>query len=302
MMKTLVLPVCLLLLFSCALEDERDACCWQNTVVFRYEYEGKDCFQKYIHTARWFLFGQDGGFIEEMGRMSCCPQRVDIGGLPSGEYTLVCVGNLGGYGKLQGYADAGLEAFRLQVEGEGGVFANGDRLYWGECRFTVTPGASNRFRGEMSNVHNVLNVRVEWELIPEFADGYRMELEGVGTGMSLCGNLADSIGVHCFPPVTDYSGKMAETVELRRFVLETSLVTLRWNKGHYPVLRLWNREKPVAKPIILEDIFRAWNWKPEASPVQEYSLRLLVRPDGSVVVSQRLEAGVGDWEDGGMIG
>lgn len=295
--------VCLPLLFSCSLEDERDACCWENTVFFRYEYEGRDCFQEYIRETRWFLFGGDGGFLAEMDRMPCCPQRVDISGLAEGDYRLVCVGNLSGCGELEGYAEEGAEAFRLRLEAEdGGLFPNGDRLYWGECRFSVRTGFSNRFRGEMSNVHCVLNVRVEWELTPEYPDGYFFRLDGIGTEMSLSGSHADSIGVHRFPPVWPFSGVMSEAVPLRRFSLESSLVTLRWAGGHYPVLRLWHRSGSVMKPVVLEDIFRRWDWRPECSPVQEYSLRLLIRPDGSVEVGQGLEAGVGDWEDGGMLG
>lgn len=299
-----ILMFCLLVFCSCSLEDERDTCCWNNTVCFRYEYEGTDRFREYITETRWFLFGRDGSFAGEMSRMACCPQRVDISRLPAGEYTLVCVGNLQDYGTLEGYAEAGLEAFRLKVDDwwDGESFANGDRLYWGECRFAIVPGATNRFRGEMSNVHCVLRVRVEWELVPAFADGYRFSLEGVGTGMSCSGSRADSIGVHRFPPVTSFAGSMVEEVALRRLALETSLVTLRWKKGHLPTLRLWHEQAPAMKAIDLEDIFRRWRWNPDRAAVQQYSIRLLIRSDESVVIYPGINAGVNDWVDGGTFG
>lgn len=295
---------CFMSLASCSLDDERDACCWTNTVFFRYEYFGADCFREYISDTRWFLFGNDGSFIDEMDNMPCCRQRVDISGLSAGNYTLVCVGNLDDYGMLYGYADEGLEEFRLKVDdwADEKSFADGDLLYWGECRFSVVSGSSNRFIGEMSNVHCVLRVRVEWELIPEFSDGYRFSLEGVGAGMEFCGSRADSIGVHLFPPITSFEGRMVKEVELRRFALETDLVTLRWKKGNIPTLCLWHEDTLAMKKINLEDIFRRWHWSPDRASVQEYSIRLLIRSDGSVLVNQGIEAGVKDWESGGTIG
>lgn len=298
----LLLP---LLPVSCDIGDDRDDCCEANTVRFRYEYEGLDRFADFIGFTRWFLFDGEGRFMEETAHMPCCPQRVDIGGLAAGSYSIVCIGNLEDYGSLEGHAEGGLEAFRLRVDDfarDGRHFANGDRLYWGECRFRIVPGHSNRFLGEMSNVHCVLRVRAEWEAGPEFSDGYRFALEGIGTGMELCGTRADSIGVHRFPPVTDFAGRMTEDVALRRFALEGELVTLRWNAGHIPCLRLWHGDDPVTKPIGLEDIFRRWGWHPELTPVQDYAIRLLIRADGSVVVSQGIEASIADWQDGGSIG
>lgn len=300
------LSLLLLLLFvSCSLEDGRDACCWANTVRFRYEHEGRDRFTEYIRDTRWFLFDGEGRFMEETGHMPDCPQRADISSLPAGVYTLVCLGNLEDYGSPEGHAGDGLDSFRLRVDDlapDGRSFRGGDRLYWGECRFRVVPGNSNRFTGEMSNVHCVLHVRAEWELVPEFPGGYRFTLDGIGTGMELCGSRADSIGVHRFPPVTGFTGVTSEEVPLRRFALEGDLVTLRWDGAHIPRLRLWHGEDPVTREIDLADIFRRWGWHPERTPVQEYALRLLIRPDGSVVVSQGIGVDVTDWEDGGTVG
>ena len=294
-----------LLLASCSLEDGRDACYWKDTVRFRYEHEGRDCFTEFIHDTRWFLFDKEGAFMTEMEHLSCCPKRVDISSLGADTYTLICIGNLSDYASLEGYLDEGLDAFRLRVDNfskKGKLFANGDRIYWGECRFTVVPGNSNRFFGEMSNVHCVLRVRAEWELTPEFPEGYRFSLDGIGTGMELHGFRADSIGVHAFPPVGDFSGGMTEKVMLRRFALETELITLRWDKEHIPFLQLWHDDEPVTKAINLREIFLQWGWIPERSPAQEYAIHLLIRADGSVIVHQGIETDVGDWENGGMIG
>lgn len=303
--KWLFLLTSLILLLSCSLEDDRDECCWKNTVCFHYMYAGNDCFQQYIHVARWFLFDADGNFMGERDHMPCCPQRVYIGDLPVGEYSLVCVGNLDDCGSLEGHMEKGLDSFHLKVDDcydKQNHFSNGDRLYWGMCHFKVVSGDPNCFVGEMSNVHCELHVHVEWELVPPFSDGYRLVLGGVGTGMELCDNRADSIDGYHFPPVTSFSGSMAEKKELRRFSLNFNLVTLRWGKEHIPDLCLWHLDEPVTKVIELEDIFRRWDWHPEHAPVQEYFLCLKICQDGRIIVSHRLASGVKDWEDGGVIG
>ena len=304
-------PPCLLFLLllllpvSCSLDDSRDLCCGGGTVRFRYQHRGADRFAEYIDSTRYFLFDGSGRFIGGMAPVEHCPAMVDISGLEAGRYTLVCVGNLDDYGTPAGHTGVGLEAFRLGVDDwfdGAGTFANGDRLYWGECHFTVVPGAANSFTGEMSNVHCMLRVRVEWERLPEHKDGYRYRLDGIGRGMELHGGHASVAGAHAFPRVEDCTGSMLEDVPLRRRALEASLYTLRWGKEDIPRFRLCHGMDAVTKEIDLGKIFRQWGWYPERAPVQDYRIRLLIRADGTIEVSQGLEAGVGDWEDGGTIG
>lgn len=302
----LLLLSCLVLCLSCSLEDSRDACCEVNTVRFRYLYRDADRFGEYISKVRYFLFDGQGCYLREMEPLPCCPARVDISGLEAGSYTLVGVGNLEGCGSPEGHAEGGLEAFRLALDNYRPdipeAFRSGDRLYRGECAFTLVPGGVNDFLGEMSNVHCVLRVRVEWELAPPFSDGYHYHLEGVGTGMELCGSRAAAIGVHRFPPVEGYGGRTVEDVPLRRFALDASLVTLRWTDGDIPSFRLYRGDVPVTKVVDLEPIFHRWGWYPSKAPVQEYEIRMTVHQDGSIEVNQGIDVDVGDWEDGGTIG
>lgn len=302
----LLLPLLFLFLsVSCSLDDWRDECCEGNTVRFRYRYRGADRFTEYIGSTRYFLFDGTGRYVKEMEPMECCPARVEIGALAVGSYTLVCIGNLDDYGTPVGYAEGGLEAFRLKVDDhfdKSGAFANGDRLYWGECPFTLVRGAANDFTGEMSNVHCLLRVRVEWERLPEYGEGYRYRLEGVATEMDLHGRRASVIDDHAFPAVEDFTGSVLEEVPMRRRALEASLYTLRWTDGEIPRFRLYHGSEPAAKEVDLGPIFRRWNWYPGRAPVQEYKIRLTIHTDGGIEVNPGLEAGVGDWEDGGSIG
>lgn len=295
----------LLLSVSCSLDDGRDLCCEVNTVRFRYLYKGADRFTEYIAGTRYYLFDGGGRYVREMEPLPGSPSRVDISALAAGSYRLVCVGNLEDYGTPEGHTDGGLEAFRLRVDDlfdESGAFANGDRLYWGECPFTVVPGAANDFTGEMSNVHCVLRVRVEWEQRPEHVDGYRFRLEGVGTGMELHGGRARVIEAHAFPPVEECTGSVLEDVPVRRRALEASLYTLRWGEDDIPRFRLYHGGEPASREVDLGKVFRQWDCHPERATVQEYAIRLLIRADGSIEVYRGLEVGVGDWEDGGTIG
>lgn len=301
-----LIGICVLL-HSCSLDDERDECCQAGTVRFRYLYVGMDRFADYVKDMRYLLFDGEGRYLHDMPPTDASlPNKVRVDMLAGGDYTLVGVGNLDDYASLEGYAEEGLEAFRLRVDqysphGDG-TFANGDRLYWGECRFMIVPGAFNGFLGEMANVHCVLRLRVEWERVPEFSEGYRFRLEGVGRGMEMHGGNAKYIDVQAFPPVESYGGSMTEDVPLRQFALQAELVTLRWTDAEIPSFRLMHGDEFVTKSIDLGRAFRQWGWHPDRAPVQEYELRMLVRANGSIEVNQGLRAGVGDWENGGVIG
>lgn len=299
-----LLPCCLLF-FSCSLEDDRDLCCENNIVRFRYLYRGIDRFREYIHEMQYFLFDGSGYYLGEMRPLEGEMELIRIDSLEAGSYTIIGIGNLKDYAKLEGHVENGLEEFKLTVDNyfkNTNTFTNGDQLYWGKCDFTISSGTSNSFLGEMSNVHCLLHLRVEWERLPEFFEGYRFHLKKIGTGMNLDGSHAISIGEHRFPQVISYTGSMTEEVPLRRFALETSLYTLRYTDSDIPRFRLFHEDKAVSKEVDLGKVFRRWGWYPERTPVQEYEIRMLIRNDGSIEVNQGLEVGTGDWEDGGIIG
>ena len=299
-----LITICLLL--SCNLEDGRDECCMDyDTVRFRYLYHGNDSFMDYIEQVRYFLFDGEGGYLGEMRPREDAMNKVSIAALSTGGYTLVAVGNLDDYASVCGHADGGLREFRLAVNhlhASGEAFANGDRLYWGECAFSIVPDAPNNYLGEMSNVHCVLTVRVEWERLPQYDSGYRFVLDGIGTGMRFCGDGAPAIGVQKFPEVHGCHGRMCEEVVLRRFALQAGLVTLRWSDNTIPCFRLYHGDEAVTKAVDLGMVFERWGWKPSMVPVQEYKIRMLIKSDGSIEVNVGLSSGVNDWDDGGVLG
>lgn len=296
----------LCLFLSCTLEDERDECCDSNTMRYRFLYRNTDCFLERVKRMEYHLFGSDGSYMGEMKARDGDISRVSLEGLAPGCYTLVGIGNLTDYGRLSSLAERGLESFQLLVshyfEGSNTVFSNGEPLYWGLSEFTVERGGSNSFVTDMSHVHCCLHLRVEWELLPAYPDGYRFGLRGVGTGMDMHASNASVIGGLPFPRVHGYAGSMLTEVPLRQFALETRLYTLRLCNASIPVFRLYHGEEAVTKDIDLARVFTEWGWNPDNVPVQEYQLRMLIRPDGHVEVKQGFEAGVSDWIDGGIIG
>lgn len=291
---------------SCSLDDGRDACCNTNRVRFRYMTLGNDRFADKISSVRYLLFDGTGGFIDDIAPLEGSPNIIDIKTLRPGTYTIIAVGNLNDYATLDNYAEKGLQNFHLTVakyhELVDGAFANGDRLYWGECNFTVTRGATNSFIGEMSNIHCVLHVKVEWDYIPEHQDGYHLHLEGIGTRMEMHSGNADAIDDKRFPLIKEFVGRMAEEATFRQHKLDATMVTLRWNADNIPSLKLYHNEDSVTKSIRLGYLFKTWNWNPAKATEQEYDLLIRLRTDGQMEIQQGFDTGVKDWEDGGTLG
>lgn len=300
---TMTLLLCLLLQ-ACSMTDERDVCCGANTVRFRYWYRNRDRFREYISMTRYFLFSGDGTFLREMKEMPQKTGSVDISALAPGGYTLVAVGNLRECGTLD-LDSRNLEGFRLLLdreEGYGDLVAPCDRLYWGERAFTVKEGETNSFIGEMSNIHCVLRVTVQWEMEPDHAEGYSLQLGGVPREVSM--NAVDSyvIDVHRFPATGPYAYNLRQPEILNGREIASTLVTLRWTAAEMPVLTLLNCDRPVTKEIDLGWVFRAWRWNPQRDDVQDYGIRLRIRRDRTIEIYQGSDMSVSDWIDGGYLG
>ncbi len=303
--RAAVLLALLLALAGCNLEDDRDACCEVNRMRYRYLYEEADRFTDFIHRMEYFLFDGQGTYLRQLEAEPGDLTTVSLADLTPGDYSLVAVGNSEGYGSLEGYADDGLQAFRLTVSrmfAGTDAYANGDRLYWGQDDFSIVRGASNSFLTEMANIHCCLSVTVEWELLPPYSDGYRFELSGVGAITASNASEAVTMGVQRFPPVKPYTGRMLEAVRLNELALEADLITLRYTDEDVPRFRLYHEDEPLTDEIDLRRAFGFWNWHPSLATVQEYGILVLIRADGTIEVSQDLKTGVIDWVEGGTFG
>lgn len=296
----------LMLAGGCSLEDERDLCCGQNVMRYTYHIAGEEIIDKVAEKMEYHLFDSTGMYLHPLSACSETWDWLSLEGLSAGRYTIVAIANLYGYGSLHGHVCSGLDKFRLEVDslfGEDGTFCSGDSLYWGEQEFCIEEGTKRTFTTEMNNIHCCLDVKVEWERLPQYSEGYRFCLEGVGKGVGLHqDDNTLAAGGHLFPYVADYSGRMMIDVPLYRLTLEESMYTLRYTDKNIPVFRLYNGDTPVTRPIDLKRAFREWGWYPDSDAEQRYSIRLKIRADGSIIVNPGIEGMINDWIDGGYIG
>lgn len=310
---TLFLALLCALLTSCNMNDKRDECCGEGSVMtFRYLLGSVDEFAECISSMQYFLFDERGSFIFEMEPLNGDMTKVDLGGLSEGTYTMVAIGNLEDYGSLSDYAEEGLDGFYLTVDdvydgsqsnSSGKILANGDLLYWGQSDFTIVEGQSKTYRTEMSNVHCKLTIMVEWEGVPAYSSGYTFSLDGIGSRLSLNAEQSDTIGVHTFPAVSGRTAAMMEDVTMRNLSLETSLYTLRLSEEEeMPVFQLYHGGEEQIPDVDLASVFSQWSWKPSVAAVQEYEMLILIMLDGSIKISDSLEFSSLDWSDGGTIG
>lgn len=291
---------------ACSIDDDRDECCDEvNTIRFRYLYKGSDCYSDYINSVEYFLFESNGNFIQEVENMEGALNKVDINNYPAGDYVLVALANLRDYGYVEGHAVEGLSAFRLAVDKFdsrlSGTFGNGDPLYWGECHFSVTPGCSINYLAEMSNIHCVLRIAVEWEGLPDFNEGYWYSLDGIGTGMEMHGGNASQIDVQKFPPIENYQGKMVRDADFKQQMLYGEMITLRWTDNDIPIFRLHHDNDTVTGAFHLKELFDKWNWHPERAQTQKYEIKIILNRNGTAEFKQGISAEIADWTDGGHL-
>ena len=291
---------------SCSIDDDRDACCDDNMMLYRFLYEGSDCFAQRITKMQYHLFHADGTYLRQMYAHQGELSRVSLAGLPQGEYALVAVGNLTDYGTLTDAAAGGLDRFCLHIthyaEGHADTFANGDPLYYGIRRFSIEAGTSNSYITDMTHIHCCLHLRIQWEGVPAYSEGYRYHLSGIGGGVDMHTGNASYIDGLPFPGVHHYGGQMTEDVRLQSLALQQRLYTLRYTDTDIPVFRLYNKNKAVTKPIELRPVFRSWGWSPSSNPVQEYEVLMIIKLNGDIEIRQGFGTNVSDWEDGGVIG
>lgn len=295
--------VLVLMLSGCNVIYENSRC--NDTIVrFQYHYNNADRFDEYIFNIRYFLFDSDGIYAGELEHPAGIMSEADVTELPEGNYTVIALANLHDYATLTDPAATSIANFRLKVSKLGretGDFANGDPLFWGEQSFRIGPDAKPAYIHEMSCIHCVLSLRVEWEDVPEYSDGYRFRLIDVGSENAMDFDNGLHIGEKEFPEVTYAGAGMTEEVPLRRFALQARLTTLRYSETHIPDFQLYHDDKPVLYPVSLSNAFKQWGWHPDTDPVQEYEIRIVIHRDGSITLHPSLAVNINDWEDGGTL-
>ena len=314
------------LLTGCSLYDERDECCGV-TFHFRYLETGQDVFYDHIRSMRHFLFDGDRMFLREITDTDGNRTDEDLFAedIKNGFYTMVSVANTTEAHTAITSLQSGvhrLEDFNLYLmNGEtrtraNGYYDNADELLYNARRFEVTETERDFYFMDFSNVHCHLHVHLYWHKLTDYRGNFTMKLYGVPADFPLS---PDSM-MRVKTPTDDESlipskgnsvqlvpKKMMGTVDHQievmpyNFKLMGEFITHRRTNEQIPVLQVFNGKKEVTRRIILSEVLKAWNIKPDSDPLQDYWLDIEVYPDGSSHVSRYVTGKVNDWIDGGTV-
>lgn len=115
---------------GCSIDDDRDVCCGNVVVEYRYLPYGVDELPTYITSMRHFVFDGDGRYVCEVGDGS--NSRRQRFTLPDGDYTMVTLGNAGGSLKFDPEEQTlGTLEAELATQTRAGLYANCERTLLG---------------------------------------------------------------------------------------------------------------------------------------------------------------------------
>lgn len=311
-------------LTACTLDDERDICCYNVELDYRYCRDGAEQdLDVYVSTFRHFLFDAEG-ILQEVFDVSgddCERQRLV---LPSGNYTMVSFANQKPGQSAYSPFTVGtttLEEMRIYKDypQEDGFHADCEPLFYAYRPFTVKRSGASHYIADVTHAHNELTIIVKWKNgnIPA-SESYRMELTGVPAEYSFdpgdfvtIGASSENSEMNGSPVSTanrlvyampQHAGRMANHAVQARFKpngsLEGVFTTYRYTNATIPLFRLYGDNGPLMKQIDLATFFYRMGWELDRNLEQVFSITLTI--DGDRVYASPTY--VNDWEDGGVIG
>ncbi|MDD2438256.1 MAG: FimB/Mfa2 family fimbrial subunit [Massilibacteroides sp.] len=303
---------------SCEMPDERDVCCYNVRIDYRYYSGGEDVFKDHIHSVRHFLFDADSVLQEVTdveGDEITYVERV----LPAGKYTMLSFANIG--------TSSQLDSFRIGVTRRedlslsmnnpdaNGYQQNSERLFFALRDFEVKPSGIVHYLADFTHAHNILTVRVKMKN-GSFGDSdlYYMELTNVPGSyrffsddkvvrevVTRAGEEVESSEdyvVYAIPELGNRRVAHRAKVYYKPGALEGSFITYRYRNNAVPLFCLYSDEGPMMKEIDLSKFFATMGWELTLNITQEFDITITI--DGErVYVSPTM---INDWEDGGVIG
>lgn len=310
----------ILFLVACTMQDDRDICCYNIRLDYRYCQNGNmNALKSNISRLRHFLFDADSVLVEVAETEgNACNKFERI--LPAGDYTIVSFANLNGISRLDsfeiGYTK--MDEMRLYVDNDdaAGYQSECERLFYTYRDFTVYRSGTARYIVDMSHAYNELTVNVKWkggEVPPN--KHYVMELTDVP------GDYAFSVSNHICTKTSQNSGDLPQSThneivytipgQCGRFVkyrkearfrpngnLQGIFVSYRYTNRNIPSFCLYGDDGPLMKQINLSKLFYAMGWELDRNVAQVFDITLTI--DGDKVYATPTV--VNDWEDGGVIG
>lgn len=310
---------------GCTTIDERDECCEEVVLHFRYSRGAMDEFPTNIHRMDYFIFDEGERLVYHIAKGEGNLQRLSLRQVDAGRYQVVAIGNATERSAFipQRTHDMRLSDLLLEVTHQlrEGVQGDSDPLYYGIQAYEVKPlPTPQHFLCDMSNVHCLLVATFRWVDTPP-SDGvtpFAVELIDVaksyhlGTyykiGVSGRGLLHSSEErvVHSFPSLLVTAQypliKHQKEALYQAGRVRAELMTLRYTDQQIPMIRLLQGGKEVMRPLSLAKIFRDFKWAVSDNIEQRYELQFLLYDNGRIEVRGGDQLQVLDWINGGTIG
>ena len=313
-----------LLFTSCSTLDERDECCEEIRLIYRYIPGLEDEYPDHIREIHHYLFDGEGLYVRELRQTSPHSQQVVLRSLAVGKYTVLTLAN-----RSDRFSN-----FPKLVEGETRLSdlsltalydtyrepKDGDPLYWNIREVVSERFAHTTYYCDLSNIHCHLLVRVVWgDIFPPGEGDYRLELDllpetydlhrpvrnglytwqGPGVDPALSGSSKER-SYHEFPTNRGASGRIVAPVTLFGHELRHTFRSLRYTEEQIPTLRIYYNGQLYRKELDLTRFFRDQGLKPDHDPVQDYKIVVQINKD-NILIFLRTGSRVVDWQDGGSI-
>ena len=310
--------ILLYFLSSCQMMDERDLCCYNVQLNYRYYRSGKNELSTRVQTMKHFLFNQDSILQEVYDVSGDAVKKLEVI-IPSGDYTMVSFANVGDPSFLKEFivGQSKMSELELYIDNlnNDGYQNNSERLFFAYRNFSVAKSGVKYYIVDCTHAHNILTVNVKWKnATPPASSRYQMELTKVPGNYQFPiqrwvtigsfkadGTLPEStssIVVHAIP---EPLGKVVTHRTDGRFKpngnLEGSFISYRYTNQMIPTYCLYGDNGALMKEIDLSVFFQTMGWELSLNIEQEFDLTMTIDGD-KVWVSA---TNIADWEDGGTI-
>lgn len=196
-------------------------------------------------------------------------------------------------------------AYASETDGPKDRIGDSDLLYFGKVNIKVKDRAvDQKTTVEMSNVHIWMHATVQWKQSPpspaeEKALHVRLEYVPVEQSFLTDTKRDEQYNISFLTPRTTPE-TVSHVVQLMKVggtsnQFAFNAYGLRWQKDQAPILRLYNGNVPLTKPLPLNRYFD--DQRIDLSNARQQFFDLLIQIDGETVTIS--PEGIGDWDDGG---
>ena len=322
-MGILLLLICSVFLFTfsaCQMIDEKDLCCYNVQLNYRYYRKGKNELSTRIQSFKHFLFNSDSVLVNVYDVSGQATSKLELI-IPSGDYTIISFANIHTASRMQKFVIGqsrmdDLELFIDNLSSEG-YQENSERLFFAHRRFRIEKSGIKYYIVDCTHAHNVLTINVKWKKqSPPASSRYIMELTKVpgnyqfpverfvtiGSLKTDNNEIPESTNNRVVHAIPEPLGKTVEHRVNGKFKpngsLEGAFITYRYTNQLIPTFCLYGDNGALMKEIDLTKFFQQMGWELTLNIEQEFDLTMTIDGDNVYVSS----TDIADWEDGGTIG